>query len=102
MTIDRTRFLKLALGMSLGAAACGGGQKPAAGSGGGDEAMKMAPPTAEGGVPNDPSCVGYDPTNECVAWADGNRAPGFAMTSECVRWDPTNECTAWAYNPTHE
>jgi len=100
MKIDRKRFLALALGTSLGA--CGGSAPPAATTPS-NTGAPMAAPTGSGTVremSNDPDCVGFDPTNECVAWGDGNRAEGYEMTNECVRWvDPTSECNAWLYTP---
>lgn len=85
MNLDRKQFLALAVGMSLGTSCAPTSHAPA-----------PAAPRPGGGVVT-PTCVGFDPTNECVAWADGSRASGYAMTSECVRWDPTDECTAWEY-----
>ena len=103
MTIDRKRFLALALGMSLGA--CGGkGKTPDTGVSTKSDGTMVQSPTGEGGgkTMDDLSCNGYDPTNECVSWNEGTVLNGYTPTGECVRWDPTGECNAWGYNPTGE
>ena len=103
MTIDRKRFLALALGMSLGA--CGGGAKgksPEPVSNTGDPVTTTGAGAGGARTMDDLECNGYDPTNECVSWNDGTTLPGYTPTSECIRWTPTDECNAWAYNPTGE
>jgi hypothetical protein len=90
MNIDRKHFLALAMGMSV-TASCAPATTPGPSA--------PASPQQSGAIspPSMPACVGFDPTNECVAWSDGTRDQGYAMTNECVRWDPTNECAAWEY-----
>jgi hypothetical protein len=89
MHIDRNQFLALVVSVGASCAPASSGPPPAA--------PQSPQPTGAITAPSSVPCVGFDPTNECVAWGDGSRAQGYAMTNECVRWDPTNECTAWEY-----
>jgi hypothetical protein len=88
MSIDRKKFLMMALSLSLGTInAC----TPA------PAAQKTMPDNTATGDPVDETaaptdeCTDWDPSGECIAWNGESAAPA----SECVDWDPSGECTQW-------
>ena len=105
MKIDRSQFLWLVMSMSLGHGPGCASRPPASTSPGIDPTVAVRPESSAGGArapdeggpppvalaPAD-ECVEWDPSGECVAWADSS-----APADECVEWDPSGECVAWAY-----
>ena len=92
MSIDRKKFLMLALSMSMGA--CVASNPPPAVTPVGDKNDHRTAPADEAMAPSE-ECVNYDPSGECIEWMPAGEGYG-APADECVDWDPSGECTGWA------
>ena len=88
MSIDRKKFMMLALSMSMGAAACGPKSPPPAVTPGNTAEEKGAAPADEGMMPAD-ECTNWDASGECIEWG------GAGPANECVNWDASGECIEW-------
>lgn len=89
MSIDRKKFMMLALSMSMGATACGPKSPPPAVTPGN---TTEAAPAEEAMAPTG-ECVNWDAASECIEWASADE--GMMPAEECTNWDASGECVEW-------
>ena len=93
MSIDRKKFMMLALSLSMGAC----GPKAASSTGpSNDGTNTMTDDSMSKEAPAD-ECTNWDPSGECIGWASD-----AAPASECTDWDPSGECIGWGAAPSEE